>query len=389
MNPIYVSDALCGYGKTTAAINHINSSQNKILYVTPLLSEVKRIKTSCPGKSFTEPSANGTKLSDIKRLFKQGRNIVTTHVLFQAFDEEILQSIQEQDYTLFIDETLNVVEQYPCSHFDIAAILSEWANVDSYGRLKWTENEYTGLMNEIRDLSQRNHLYLYKNTALLDVVPPDMFKMFKEVFVLTYMFDGQQIKYYFDLFQIPYEPIYISNGQFTHEKIEYDYSRYPNLIHILDHSKMNEIGDERTSLSKGWFQRSPEGVDKLRKNLINYYRRIINGSTADTLWTTYKDYYDAVVGNGYRTSFLPCNARATNEYSDRTALAYVLNIYSNPVIKNFFKLNGIEFDEDKLALSEMIQWIFRSGIRNGKEVTIYIPSKRMRDLMQNWLDSLK
>ena len=33
----------------------------------------------------------------------------------------------------------------------------------------------------------------------------------------------------------------------------------------------------------------------------------------------------------------------------------------------------------------MIQWIWRSAIRDGKEVWVYVPSRRMRDLLRQWL----
>ena len=46
---------------------------------------------------------------------------------------------------------------------------------------------------------------------------------------------------------------------------------------------------------------------------------------------------------------------------------------------------GYPLDVDKLALSEMIQWIWRSAIRDGKEIWIYIPSSRMRGLLEDWI----
>jgi hypothetical protein len=51
-----------------------------------------------------------------------------------------------------------------------------------------------------------------------------------------------------------------------------------------------------------------------------------------------------------------------------------------PYIKKFFELRGIKIDEDKYAISELIQFIFRSGARVGKNITLYLPSKRMRNL---------
>jgi len=46
---------------------------------------------------------------------------------------------------------------------------------------------------------------------------------------------------------------------------------------------------------------------------------------------------------------------------------------------------GVMFDQDKWALSEMVQFVWRSAIRDEKPITLYVPSKRMRDLFINWL----
>lgn len=54
---MHIIDAICGAGKTQGMINHINSSldEDKFLYITPFLTEVERIKSSCPSKKFKEP----------------------------------------------------------------------------------------------------------------------------------------------------------------------------------------------------------------------------------------------------------------------------------------------------------------------------------------------
>ena len=56
--------------------------------------------------------------------------------------------------------------------------------------------------------------------------------------------------------------------------------------------------------------------------------------------------------------------------------------------KNFYAKHGLAFNEEQYALSTMIQWIWRSAIRRGEDIWVYIPSKRMRMLMIRWLDDL-
>ena len=58
----------------------------------------------------------------------------------------------------------------------------------------------------------------------------------------------------------------------------------------------------------------------------------------------------------------------------------------HPAISQFFLQKGIKVNEDLFGLSEMIQWIWRSRIRNGEKINIYIPSTRMRTLLKSWLD---
>jgi hypothetical protein len=106
------------------------------------------------------------------------------------------------------------------------------------------------------------------------------------------------------------------------------------------------------------------------------------------MWTTFSAYEDELAGDGYKKGFLACNARATNAYRDRISLAYMINYYLNPIITNYFSQCNVRVEQDAWALSELIQWMFRSAIRDGKPVSIYIPSSRMRKLLSDWIDSL-
>lgn len=109
----------------------------------------------------------------------------------------------------------------------------------------------------------------------------------------------------------------------------------------------------------------------------------------NNIWTTFKAYKKLISGKGYAKGYLPSNMRATNEYKDRTAVAYMINKYFNPCIKNFFLSKGIEVDEDGYALSEMLQFLWRSAIREGRIITVYIPSSRMRNLLIKWIEDQK
>lgn len=217
------------------------------------------------------------------------------------------------------------------------------------------------------------------------------------------MFSGQIQKYYFDMYNIEYNMKMIKKENDTYslidwnENIEKDYRKqFKDLIHIYD-GKINSIGDDEYSLSSTWLKTKKEKVKILKNNTINYYTHIIKSPSKNNIWTTIRGndigndkendrIRKSLSGKGYTKGFVSCNARATNDYADRHCCAYLLNRYMNPMLKGFFDDKGIMVDEDIWAISELIQWLFRSAIRNKEEINLYIPSKRMRELLISWME---
>lgn len=411
---INVVDQIMGAGKTSAAINYINSLPDdaKIMFVTPYnnkesstkTNEVQRIIDSCPGKHFKEPSEAPRKIDDIKDLLKRGCNIATTHALFSLFDKEINELCYSQGYILFMDEVANVVEPYKhMSSQDLQMLVNDgYASINEKTRLiEWNDDkEYNGKFTRERTMCRNGCLAVYGDFISLILFPVRIFESFVESYILTYMFDAQLQKYYYDLNNMEYNYMYVTgdsveNYRFTDTKpakcIPADYSK---LIHIIDNDKLNRIGELDHTLSKTWYKNHGSDKNKkadalmktLQKNTCNFYINLVpERRTDNNLWTTFKDYKNDVKGKGYTKGFLSSNARATNEFSNCHNVAYLINKYINPVLKNFFIYNGVQVDDDGYALSEMLQFIWRSAIRNNEEIYIYIPSKRMRTLLENWI----
>lgn len=397
MSKIHIVDAPCGAGKSLSAINMINESSNeqRFIYVTPFLTEVERIKKECSEKNFKEPEKYGTKKDGLKYLLKHGRNIVTTHSLFRLFDEEIMYYVLLNDYILIMDEVPDVIELLPVTQYDSNILVEEFIEEDEDGNIIWKVEDYTGKFEEYKNMCDIGSIHLHKQLSgnrkniLIWMLPTMLFDDFKEVYVLTYMYDAQLQKYYYDYNHIPYDYLYIKDFHFTNEVQEYDVSIYKNLINICENDKMNLIGERRGSLSFNWYSRNSKGlVGELKRNCSNFFRNMLKSPVKLNMWTTFKEYKKEVSNSGYASGWLPINSRATNEYSDRENIAYLVNKYMNPSIKHFFIQHGVEVNEDKYALSELIQFIFRSRIRNLQPINLYIPSKRMRNILKKWLDGV-
>ena len=81
---INVVDSIMGSGKTTYAIDRMNSNPDKkYIYVAVSLNEVNRIKEACPTLYFAEPEDLPTKTASFQMLLDEGCNVVTTHQLLQ------------------------------------------------------------------------------------------------------------------------------------------------------------------------------------------------------------------------------------------------------------------------------------------------------------------
>ena len=65
-------------------------------------------------------------------------------------------------------------------------------------------------------------------------------------------------------------------------------------------------------------------------------------------------------------------------------LIYLYDQYINPYVARWLEDNTRAFD-DAYALTELIQWVWRSRVRNGQPITLYLASPRMRQLMEKWL----
>lgn len=408
---VNVCDAIMGNGKSQSAIAYMNEHPNqKFIYITPYLEEANRIKRGCPELHFVEPSNkiedyNFKKHNHTAALIKEGRNIATTHQAFMGYTPDMLEDIRRWGYTLIVDENVDVLELYGVSKEDIQLLVDGGYLKKEGGEYLLTEKKYHGKQfHELIAMMQSRRLFSVSTPNqeyfFYWVLPTELFLSFNDVYILTYLFEGQSIHHFLKIYDIPYRYIGIEKTdggtgfRFAEDLPGYipEYiSHLSDMIHIVEHRKMNSIGDPFYSLSMNWYDKTvnSDKIDKLKKNVFNLFHNIWGDVSADSkLWGTYKADKGKIKGKGYAKSFLRFNARATNEFRGRDHLAYLSNVFMNTNEQLFYQANGINIDNDMYALSIMVQWIWRSAIRDGKPIYIYIPSKRMRTLLKNWIDSM-
>lgn len=409
-NAIHIVDSVMGTGKTQACIAWMRQHpEQKYLYVTPYLDECSRIQASAPELDFREPQENKTKSADLLRLLSEGKNITTTHELFSFIkksDVAYIEYIKKFKYTLFIDEELPSIENLSMDSSDLDFFIKyDFVQVDQNTReVRWTnqDNKKSKLIDHYKEDIQRKPHYLVNDHVLMWLFPINVLKAFQSVHVLTFMFSSSIMAGYLIKNDVSFDFYHIENGSFADGPkavTAEEKDRFRDLIEIYDgsyndnwHGKTRKK-DERFLMSQNWFgNRSNSGrVNQLRNNAYNFVRYKCKAHKEDVLWTSYKDYADALTSDkltyqSRKSNWLAWNTKATNQYSDRTVLVYLLNVFPNPLFKNYLENDNFKFNEDDYALSALLQWVWRSAIRNGKKVTIYIPAPRMRQLLTDWLN---
>ena len=270
--------------------------------------------------------------------------------------------LNKQNIIVYVGRTGNLYQRFlQHEHLtdDIARI--EYIECDSEAEMVWKEIYYINLY--YNDLST-NISDVYLNGKMKDIGLNDKWRRYKYKHQLENKDIGSLERYNKYVVEVP----------------NYDYK---SLIHIIDHEKLNDIGKDKYSVSQKWFNdHKYDGlVDKLRRNTTNFFRNITSSSTTDNLWTTYEEFREEIKEKGFTKSFIQLSSDSEKDYSDRIYLAYLANNFYPATIQNTFDIS-----EDQYALSELLQFMFKSALSNGNEIWIYIPSKRMRNLLIKWIE---
>lgn len=432
MQRVKLIDSPMGTGKTSYIIDYINKLDDeiKVIYITPFIEETERIKANCK-RHFILPSVkegDGAKSRHFLELIRNGENIASTHALFSNISNEMIEAIQRSDYILILDEAFEVITKFDIWRNDRdfyfydqeqkdnltkqtvrSLVAKKCIEIDEEYRVHWIDNEYyQPKYNQIKTLADRGLLYLVSGELLLWSFPAEVFQpgVFQEIYILTYLFDHQIQFYYFTHFCIEYDNYHIEKINDVYTLVKTENKEYENewiesikpLINIVAGSlnkkgiffdKRNKV--QKTALSKTWYMKSARGeqykIKELKKAVATFFMNYTDATGEEKMWTCFKAEKGLFKSpNISRKNWVAFNARAVNKYGNKKAIAYCVNRYLDPFFIHFFAKKKIYLSHDKFALSEMLQFIFRSAIRNGQPITIYIPSERMRNLLYDYLN---
>lgn len=329
------------------------------------------------------------------------------------------------------------------SKSDIAILQSDnKINIDSndLNKVSWLDDDYdTGIFLTFANTLKVKDVYLYGDKQLIAFMKFDIWQCFDNVTICTYRFKNTLGELYFKAYDVEPDMYHIENiddkSVFVKGyKLEYPIGlerlilyearqlKSKNRISKTNYNNFND-NDDKITLSKSFFDIAINGNDKksnknrkalnkLKKQSGNYVNSFLGikklKDSKSIMWTTFKDYKNKLTNRylhefienkdtgSYVDLFVSNNARATNKYSDRTAVLYLCEINMDSNIANFlsamFKSKGVDINltelKDDFTLSCFLQYLWRSNIRKVKstlKINVYLPSPRIRKLFKVWL----
>ena len=399
---VTIRDYPCGSGKTTSMIEGFRSDR-KYLVIVPLLTEVDRVVEWSKSTPFQQPHANDnnapTKTESLESMVLQGQNIAATHSLFERLVPLARQGLL-RDYDIIIDEVPEVVRSVSSKSkvsIEEFYLNTGYMTVDTKTGLVRPTNKWWSMRDDVDDtlsttiLTYANTgcLYLLEGHLFIWAMPKELLTAGRTTTILTYKSEGSVLSSYLKKLDVPVE---VANDNQLEEAFR---KKAAELIIIKDIPALS-----RLSLShSGQLAGMPNSnycrtVVNALKNLRG--RQLKDVPAEKILITCAKDGWyksgDKTAAGPFASGsklFQGANwvakvTRGTNDYAHCSHLIYLYDQHMNPYVARWLEDNSRAFD-DAYALTELIQWVWRSSVRNGQSITLYLPSPRMRQLMEEWL----
>ena len=403
---VTIKDFPCGSGKTTKMMQEL-CSDKLYLIVVPLKTEIHRVLEATSHLGFVEPleamTPARTKQAALLKLTSQRKSIVTTHRLYSDIGHlAALGCLQE--YNVIIDEVpevINPVISLSKRSVDDFYISPGYLEISEGGlcrpTVKWerTQDDVSDTLNEkIKKHAEGQNLYLTAQGTFLTAVPKMLFYQCVSITILTYKPEGSYLLEYLKKLGVHYN---LRRDQIAEEMFKAKAHKLITFADTLALEKVNFTYSKQTKYS----EKSKE-TQIVRSGLKNWRARYLKGvplenvmvTCAEANWRDSKAFksgtlqlrgFAKTTGLG-KVHWVANQTRGTNDYSHCSHLVYLYDKHPMPPITQWLGCPTKEFS-DAYGLTELIQWIWRSRIRNGQPVTLYIPSPRMKRLLLDWLNS--
>jgi hypothetical protein len=440
---IRVVDAVMGTGKSTWVIMQIKANPaTNFIIVLPMLSELKRYEQELYGINSMVSLYDGTKKKDrFDEAIGSARVILITHVLFEEYLNDFsFELLEEKKWNLIMDEVVTAFEPTGADHITVRGLIER--KVLSIKSIDSTLKKFDADLKRLDIYLSRSDHYVPAKTKefLKSIKAKDLygtvhfspgetwyysfslreqrFRNFCTIMILTYPFKDTNLDYWFQIKGLKFRHLELtrkattdslSDFKLKRHSGKYSGSAFKHLIEFIDTApkpRKKKYGEKYSDFSAGSMKdvfnpdtKSSSNLKKqkeVRNALINLFRnkRRLFASPDEFMFTCKKEsipvFQDSKNGLSAKfigeETFVAFNKRATNTLSHKYYLAYLYNAFPFPSVEQRVQSCGLTYNKDIFSLYVIIQWLWRSAIRNNKKIYLYMPSKRMRGILEEWLN---
>jgi len=398
-------DYRMGSYKSTRILEWMDKHPNKrYMYVSPLLTEVDvggRVHQNLKNITLEVPTNDDCNKSEsLLNMLRNGDSIACTHSLYLSMTDAHFHEIAIRDYTLVLDEEVNVIDGFDKYSDNDLKWLLEKGDISiskDDGMVEWVGNRENIVENhkyyEFLKYCDSKSLYSTKRseTMMVTQLPIKLFEVAKEVIILTYMFDGNVLDCFLKLKGFKIEKFTEIDCCVT------DKQKIRDLITLIPPTtKLKDYSMSSTWWSEANAKQINDVANFIRTNALNYGLK-----NDDVCWTAPKS--RSVKQSGQKKNLLkprgfiqdsdgnPCylaaNVRATNKLAHKKGMFHCYNRRPLVSVSSYLEDYNCKVDLQVFATSEMVQWLWRGCIRNDEPMIVGIANKRMYNYFVEWLES--
>ena len=357
------------------------------------------------GMKFIRPTEGATidgiecssKKSYMTHLLCGGKNVAMKSSLLNYCGDTILKVLRCNGYILLSPEDAilwaDKIKKYNAANIEEAIRRKQLLMVahDTWLLSPAHKEEYLLHMLDIPAYTYNSRLLIRLSakdrSAMYWGLQPQLFESFADVRIAHPMVRASQIAHYLKAIGIWYDCVTADPS--PNEKL-------PSLLHVVSDARYNQKGDDSKAYTAHWYTGREENAAGVFKDMLNVLLHTDVGGERreDIAYVMPEDVLEHLDESKIRSvfrgrGFRPAQQYSTNDYSTARVLCYCANTYLPAASVNYLRKNGAELTQDTYALYRMLRWISRSAVQGGEPVTVYVPSKRMRGLLEDWIEEQK
>lgn len=279
-----------------------------------------------------------------------------------------------------------------------------YVDVDDFGKVTATE-KWDEVVDEVSDtldprlyhLAKADALYVVDGTFYLWCLPPELVTSGRTITIYSYLANGALMLAYLRRLGVQFEHVrdLVAERRFreTAKKLI-----AIKTIRSLEGMSFSYTGQTTKKESK---EERSKRAKKVAKALMNIRQRELADTPLETVMITcakenwfHKPGSERSKAGPYaansrmfnKVNWVANTTRGTNQFIHCRTAIYLWDQHLNPYVRRWLGLGDDRLADDQYAITELIQWLYRTGVRRGEPITVYIPSARMRRLLTSWLE---